>query len=126
MGIVTADLPQGNDLAGVLRHNAKYGCRSCYAAKENLTDISFDFICNGRYHQITSSQFKEIQEHNTQNARIRRGAELGLRTCPGSLDPFLYNRHLHIPQDPYHAVAGKVARFLDCTCSILTSKKNHI
>ena len=45
-----------------------------------------------------------------------------MRTCPGPLDPFLYNRHLHIPQDPYHAVAGKVARFLDCTCSILTSK----
>ena len=97
MGIVTADLPQGNHLAGVLRHNAKYGCRSCYAAKENLTDISFDFICNGRYHQITSSQFKEIQELNTQIAHIRRGAELGLRTCPGPLDPFLYNRHLHIP-----------------------------
>ena len=68
--LVTADLPQGNDLTGVLRHNAKYGCRSCYAAKENLTVISFDFICNGRYHQITSSQFKEIQELNTQNARI--------------------------------------------------------
>ncbi|CAB4435506.1 unnamed protein product [Rhizophagus irregularis] len=28
LGVVTADLPQGNDLAGVLRHNANLGCRS--------------------------------------------------------------------------------------------------
>ncbi|PKC55934.1 hypothetical protein RhiirA1_474784 [Rhizophagus irregularis] len=28
LGVVTADLPQGNDLAGILRHNANLGCRS--------------------------------------------------------------------------------------------------
>jgi hypothetical protein len=26
LGITTADLPQGNDLAGTLRHNATHGC----------------------------------------------------------------------------------------------------
>jgi hypothetical protein len=46
---------------------------------------------------------------------------------PGPLDPYLHDRHLHIPQDPYHAVAGKVARLLDCTCLILTSQgESHV
>ncbi|GBB83725.1 hypothetical protein RclHR1_01040030 [Rhizophagus clarus] len=121
LGIITADLPQGNDIARILRHNAKYGCRSYYAAKDDLTNISFDTILNSRYHQITNLQFKEIQELNSNNARIQRSTELGLRG-PGPLDPYIHYRHLHIPQDPYHAVAGKVARFLECTCSILTSQ----
>ena len=50
---------------------------------------------------------------------MQRSTELGLRSL-GPLDPYLYDRHLYIPQDPYHAVSGKVARFLECTCSILT------
>ena len=29
LGMVTADLPQGNDMAGIKRHNAEYGCRTC-------------------------------------------------------------------------------------------------
>ena len=109
LGIITTDLPQGNDIAGILRHNAKYGCRTCYAAKENLTDISFDIILNSRYHQITNNQFKEIQKLNSNSARTKRSTELGLRLYPGPLDPFLHDRHLHTPQDPYHAVTGKVA-----------------
>jgi hypothetical protein len=121
LGIITADLPQGNDIAGVLRHNAKRGCRSCYATKEELTDISFDNILNSRYHQITNLQFKEIQDLNSNTARMQLSTELGLRS-PGPLDPYLHDRHLHIPQDPYHAVAGKVARLLDCTCLIFTQK----
>jgi len=29
LGMVTADLPQGNDMAGIKRQNAEYGCRTC-------------------------------------------------------------------------------------------------
>src|SRR2546421_12012376 len=53
---------------------------------------------------------------------MQRSTELGLQFCPGPLDPYLHDRHLHTPQDPYHAIAGKAARFLDCTCLILTSQ----
>ena len=28
-GMGTADLSQGNDMAGIKRHNAKFGCRTC-------------------------------------------------------------------------------------------------
>lgn len=44
-----------------------------------------------------------MQELNSRNARIHQSTELG------PLDPYIYDQHLHISQDPYHAVAGKVA-----------------
>ena len=39
-------------------------------SKENLTNISFDVILNSRYHQLTNSQFNEIQELNSNSAHI--------------------------------------------------------
>ncbi|KAF0461081.1 Serine/threonine protein kinase [Gigaspora margarita] len=47
LAMVTADLPQGNDIAGVLRYNANLGCRTCKASKDKLTDVSFDIYANG-------------------------------------------------------------------------------
>ncbi|CAG8756023.1 6317_t:CDS:2, partial [Racocetra persica] len=84
LGMFTADLPQGNDIARTLYHNAYRGCRTCKASKDQLTNLSFDLY----YY--------------------------------GPLDSLLYDRHLHTPQDAYHAIAGKAARLLDCTYSILT------
>src|SRR6266542_3158848 len=42
LGVVTADLSQGNDLVGVLRHNATKGCRTCTISQELLTDCTQD------------------------------------------------------------------------------------
>ena len=41
LGMATADLPQGNDLAGIKRHNAEYGCRSCMVSQNQLSLIYF-------------------------------------------------------------------------------------
>ena len=60
------------------------------SAKENLTNISFDVILNSRYHQLTNSQFNEIQEFNSNSARMQLGTELGLRG-PGPLNPYLHD-----------------------------------
>jgi hypothetical protein len=55
LGLVTADLPQGNDLAGVMRHNAKKGCRFCMI-EEHDSLKSFDDLSNElRYHQLMDS-----------------------------------------------------------------------
>ena len=40
LGVVTADLPQGNDLAGVLRHNAAKGCRTCTVSQKSYTKLN--------------------------------------------------------------------------------------
>jgi hypothetical protein len=42
IGVVTADLPQGNDLAGVLQQNAIKGCRTCTISKDSFTDFTQD------------------------------------------------------------------------------------
>ena len=122
LAMVTADLPQGNDVAGVLRHNANLGCRSCKATKNDLTNISFDIYSNGRYHQITDKEFQSINREQTNAAQLQLSSQYGLQLLPGPLDPILHDRHRYIPQDTYHAIAGKAARILDCTCHILTSQ----
>jgi hypothetical protein len=53
LGVVTADLPQGNDLCGVKRHGANHGCRNCFVPREQLSDKNYDHFQNVRYnHQI--------------------------------------------------------------------------
>ncbi|PKY14393.1 hypothetical protein RhiirB3_426378, partial [Rhizophagus irregularis] len=60
-GMGTADLPQGNDMAGIKRHNAEYGCRTCKVSQSQLSDADFDIFQNGRYHHLTSRIYDEIK-----------------------------------------------------------------
>ena len=53
LGVVTSDLPQGNDLAGVLRHNAIRGCRTCMISRNLSTSLDQDVSQTSRYHHIT-------------------------------------------------------------------------
>src|SRR5581483_9887252 len=62
LGVVTADLPQGNDLADTKRHGGNLGCRSCLAPKEQLNDFSFDIKLNARYHHLTNDKIHILEE----------------------------------------------------------------
>ncbi|GBB98795.1 hypothetical protein RclHR1_33220001 [Rhizophagus clarus] len=110
--VVTADLPQGNDMCDVLRHNANKGCRTCTASRESLTNFSQDVPATSRYHHITDNQFKKIFN---KPATTRLCTEFELRTRPSILDRLLRERHLQTPQDVYHATAGKIGRLLKLT-----------
>jgi hypothetical protein len=59
-GDVTADLPQGNNLARIKRHGATRGCRTCNATKDSWTTDNLDLLLISRYHHLTDSQFEEI------------------------------------------------------------------
>ncbi|CAG8696532.1 8370_t:CDS:1, partial [Ambispora leptoticha] len=120
LDVFTSDLPQGNDIAGTLRYNVYRGCRSCKATKDQLTNLTFDIYYCGQYHQITDQEFQLINQQTSKNAKSRLGSQYGLQLSSGPLDPILHDRHLHVPQDAYHAIAGKIARLLNCTYSILT------
>ncbi|PKY62791.1 hypothetical protein RhiirA4_432741, partial [Rhizophagus irregularis] len=123
LGVVTADLPQGNDLASTKRHGGNKGCRSCLVPKEQLTDFSFDIKLNARYHHITDEKIEElnilVQESASQKTISKYCTKHGLRKHPSILDQLTWNRHLQVPQDAYHAVAGKIQRLMECTFSIL-------
>ena len=57
LGDVIANLPQGNDLAGVKRHSTIRGCRTCNAAKDSWTSEDLDLSLVSRYHHLTDDQF---------------------------------------------------------------------
>ncbi|CAG8857417.1 37201_t:CDS:1, partial [Gigaspora margarita] len=107
LGVITADLPQGNDLADTKRHSGNQGCRSCLVPKERLGDIGFDIKLNARYHHITNKKIDKLKE------LIQRGApqktvndyctEHGLSEHQSILNHLTRNRHLQTPQDAYHA-----------------------
>ncbi|GES85966.1 hypothetical protein GLOIN_2v1790940 [Rhizophagus clarus] len=122
LGVITADLPQGNDMCGVLRHNANKGCRTCTASRESLTNFSQDVPATSRYHHITDDQFKEIFNEPATTRQRRLCTEFGLRTRPSILDRLLRERHLQTPQDVYHATAGKIGRLLKLTCELFSQK----
>ncbi|GES87757.1 hypothetical protein GLOIN_2v1790377 [Rhizophagus clarus] len=122
LGIVTADLPQGNDMCGVLRHNANKGCRTCTASRESLTNFSQDVPATSRYHHITDDQFKEIFNEPATTRQKRLCTEFGLRTRPSILNRLLRERHLQTPQDVYHATARKIGRLLKLTCELFSQK----
>ncbi|RGB27248.1 hypothetical protein C1646_769348 [Rhizophagus diaphanus] len=110
LGYVTADLLQGNDLAGVKRHGALRGYRTCLVAKENSTDITLDIASVSRYQHITDTQFESIFTASTIKQQNDIAKEYGLRTRLPILDQLQRERHLQSPQDIYHIIAGKTLK----------------
>jgi hypothetical protein len=120
LGVITSDLPQGNDMAGVKRHNANKGCRTCLISHELLTSCNQDIPKISRYHHITDEQFKEILRENGPSGKERVCTMYGLKLQPSILDKLKRERHLQNPQDVYHATAGKIGRLLRLTCELFS------
>ncbi|GBC29130.1 hypothetical protein GLOIN_2v1790940 [Rhizophagus irregularis DAOM 181602=DAOM 197198] len=115
LGLVTADLPQGNDLAGVMRHNAKKGCRFCMI-EEHESLKSFDDLSKElHYHQLMDREFEKILSSNSLTEQKVLCSELGLKNQKPVLDDLMFNRLLQTPHDIYHAIASKILRLMDCT-----------
>ncbi|PKY53566.1 hypothetical protein RhiirA4_471875 [Rhizophagus irregularis] len=120
IGDITADLPQGNDMAGVKRHGATRGCRTCNATKDSWTANNLDLLLISRYKHLADKQFEEISAAPTITRRKEIATEHGLRLQPPILDYLRWERHLQSPQDVYHATAGKVLRLLKMTIESFT------
>ncbi|GET63970.1 hypothetical protein GLOIN_2v1790940 [Rhizophagus irregularis DAOM 181602=DAOM 197198] len=112
LGIVTADLPQGNDMTG--------GCRTCKTTKESLSAHNQDIVTTLRYHHITDEEILKISHETIMSRRDQLCTEYGLRSLPSILDKLKRERHLQTPQDVYHATAGKIGRLLKLTCELFS------
>ena len=123
IGLVTADLPQGNNLADIKQQGASRGCRMCMASQDHLTDNTYDTIDNARFHHITEQLFEQLQRLINQNASQTEintfRVQYGLCSKPGILSSLSRDRHLQTPQDAYHAFGGKVQRLIDSTLNML-------
>ncbi|UZO15811.1 uncharacterized protein OCT59_007226 [Rhizophagus irregularis] len=120
LGVVTADLPQSNDLTEVLRHNANKGCRTCKTTKELLSAHNQDIVTTLRYHHITDEEILKISHETIMSRRDQLCTEYGLRSLPSILDKLKRERHLQTPQNVYHATAGKIGRLLKLTCELFS------
>jgi hypothetical protein len=122
LGIVTADLPQGNDLAGTKRHGANFGCRNCFANKENFADNSFDIISEARYlHEI----MELINKRSLVESLSRKSefnTKYGLSKKPSPFSVLQFDLFTQIPQDAYHAISGKIACLMESTIEILSKR----
>ncbi|CAB4427546.1 unnamed protein product [Rhizophagus irregularis] len=108
LGLVTADLPQGNDLTGVMRHNAKKGCRFCMI-EEHESLKSFDDLSKElRYHQLMDREFEKILSSNSLTEQKVLCSELGLKNQKPVLDDLMFDRLLQTPHDIYHAIADRL------------------
>ncbi|RHZ89927.1 hypothetical protein Glove_9g378 [Diversispora epigaea] len=120
LGVVTADLPQGNDLCGIKRHNANHGCRNCFVLREQLSDKNYDCLQNARYlHQIKKLQqqynlLKSIQEKKD------FATKYGISIQPSPFSYLKFNPFQQIPQDAYHAISGKIACLMKITMDLLS------
>ena len=122
LGVVTSDLPQGNDMVGVLRHNANRGCRTCIISKNFLTDKTQNIPKILRYHHLTNNEFNEILNENNISVKKQLSTKYGLRLKCSILDKLKRERHLQTPQDIYHATAGKIGRLLKLTCELFSQE----
>src|ERR1043166_6568816 len=118
LGVVTSDLLQGNDMVGVLRHNANRGCRTCIISKNFLTDKTQNIPKILRYHHLTN----EILNENNISVKKQLSTKYGLRLKCSILDKLKRERHLQTPQDIYHATAGKIGRLLKLTCELFSQE----
>ena len=78
LGLVTADLPQGNDLVAVMRHNAKRGCRSCIIEEHDCSKSFSDLSKELRYHQLMDNEFEKILNSNSLTEQKSLCSNLGL------------------------------------------------
>ncbi|CAG8817683.1 23954_t:CDS:2, partial [Racocetra persica] len=114
LGDITSDLPQGNDLVGVKRHNATKGYCTC-SMNKNFWTSDYNLLLNSHYQQLTDNQFEEIVVASTLIERKEISTRYGLHLCLPILNQLRWERHFQSPHDVYHATSGKVLKLLKMT-----------
>ncbi|CAB4412504.1 unnamed protein product [Rhizophagus irregularis] len=125
LGLVTADLPQGNDLVGVMRHNAKRGCHSCKIENNDSLKSFNDLSKELQYHHLMDKEFDLILNSDSSTVQKNLCSKFGLKNQKPVLDYLIRDRFLQTPQDIYHAIAGKILKLMDCTFNMFNSSGNN-
>ncbi|PKK61347.1 hypothetical protein RhiirC2_791919 [Rhizophagus irregularis] len=126
LGMCIADLPQGNDLAGIRRHNTDHGYCTCEVTQEDLNNTYFDIQLNGRYCHIMDCYYKEIKQTSTKSAKENIAKQHGLCLKKNILDNLIHNPYIQVPQNPYHCLAGLVRHLFDKTFKSMNDEGHKI
>ncbi|CAG8526252.1 4577_t:CDS:2 [Funneliformis caledonium] len=82
LGVITSDLPEDNEQAGVKNHNAHYRCRNCIIHHSELDNISFVIVRHSHYYHKTILQFSTIRSIQTQAQRDSLAIQYNIREKP--------------------------------------------
>ncbi|CAG8730681.1 11849_t:CDS:2, partial [Funneliformis mosseae] len=77
LGVITSDLLEGNEQAGVKNHNTYHKCRNCMIHYSELDNVSFNTARYSRYHHKTTLQFSTIRRVQTQAQRDALAMQYG-------------------------------------------------
>ncbi|CAG8527392.1 33479_t:CDS:2 [Racocetra persica] len=94
LGDVTANLPQGNDLARIKRHGALRGYRTCNVMRDFWTSNDLNLSMVSCYHHLTNSQFKKISSAPTLKRYKELATKYRLYLQPPILDRLKREKHL--------------------------------
>ncbi|PKC09450.1 hypothetical protein RhiirA5_415624 [Rhizophagus irregularis] len=83
--------------------------------RDNLHDIAFDIIRNGRYHHKTTLQFATVRNAQSQTERDLLATEFGIRKKPSIFDKVTRDHHLQCPHDAFYCVGGLAREMLQAT-----------
>ncbi|CAG8836020.1 9883_t:CDS:2, partial [Gigaspora margarita] len=102
VGCITADLPQGNDLA-------------------DYTNFNYDYMQNAHFHQQMEERFTKIESQYSKAEREHLEVEYGLAK-PGPLRILKWDQHIQTPQDAYHSMGEKARTLLEATFNTFNVK----
>ncbi|PKK72267.1 hypothetical protein RhiirC2_710502, partial [Rhizophagus irregularis] len=125
LGMCIADLPQGNDLAGIRRHNTDHGYCTCEVTQEDLNNTYFDIQLNGRYCHIMDCYYKEIKQTSTKSAKENIAKQHGLCLKKNILDNLIHNPYIQVPQNPYHCLAARAINYKHYKTEIVNRIKDE-
>ncbi|GBB91384.1 hypothetical protein RclHR1_18630003 [Rhizophagus clarus] len=109
LGVITSDLPEGNEQVGIKNHNAHYGCRNCIIHRNNLHNITFDIARNGRYYHKTTLQFAAVKSAQSRAEQNSIAMEYGIWKNLSIFNEIMRDRHLQCLHDAFHCI-GSLAR----------------
>ncbi|RGB22155.1 hypothetical protein C1646_776536 [Rhizophagus diaphanus] len=69
-----------------------------------------------------NEEISKISQKSISSKRGQLCIEYGLRSLPSILDKLKRERHLQMPQDIYHAIAGKIGWLLKLTCELFSQE----
>ncbi|CAG8724657.1 9255_t:CDS:1 [Funneliformis mosseae] len=104
LGVITRDLPEGNEQAGVKNHNTHHGCCNCMIHHSELDNVSFDTARHSRYYHKTILQFSTIRRVQTQAQRDALAMQYGIREKPPVFDSVMRDHHLQCSHDAFHCM----------------------
>ena len=107
-GLMTCDMPEGNDMLESKRQGANVPCRSCFIPKTSLNEVDFDIVTFARYEHTTNRVERDMRMATTKSDLNDLECAYGFKLNAPSIKKYfpLFCSGTMCPFDPYHSEVG--------------------